>query len=198
MLERPWRELRRREQAMDHWRRATNPANFDRRGCVKKCRTVRGVTNDWPRSGENASGPAAERQRAHGELVDRLAQGKTIRTEELSCRAFQRCFGRSARVCGTGTFIAELERKAKACDEVIESGAARAHLSQFDHTTGAYVKKALSRRVHVLGDGSGEAQRDLDSAFLARFVVEDGARSAASRSGSPVEESCHVRAQPNA
>jgi putative transposase len=40
-------------------------------------------------------------------------------------------------------------------------------LSQFDHTTGEYTKKALSQREHVFGDGiTAPVQRDLYSAFL--------------------------------
>ena len=42
-------------------------------------------------------------------------------------------------------------------------------LSQFDHTTGEYVKKPLSQRTHHFGDGiTPPVQRDLYSAFLAR------------------------------
>ena len=178
-VEQPWRELRRLERAMDRSRRATNPDHFDRRGRAKKGK------RRWLRSRryhrlaekrrERERRLAAERKRAHGELANRiLAQGKSIKTEKLSYRAFQRCFGRSAKVRGAGMFIAELRRKADACGgEVIEFSAYRTRLSQFDHTTGAYVKKPLSQRVHVLGDGSGEVQRDLYSAFLARFVEQD-------------------------
>ncbi|WP_020494029.1 hypothetical protein [Verrucomicrobium sp. 3C] len=47
-------------------------------------------------------------------------------------------------------------------------------LSQFDHTTGHYVKKPLSLRTHVFGDGRTEpVQRDLYSAFLAKCSEKD-------------------------
>ena len=63
-------------------------------------------------------------------------------------------------------------------------------LSQYDHTTGTYTKKPLSQRIRVLGDGSGVVQRDLYSAFLARFVEADtlDARNAAEafRSAKPL------------
>ncbi len=186
-VEQPWRELRRLERAMDRSRRATNPDNFDRRGRAKKGKKRWVRSRRYQRLAEKRRERerrlAAERKRAHGELANRiLAQGSTIKTEKLSYRAFQRCFGRSAKVRGAGMFVAALRRKAQACGGgVVEFSAYHTRLSQFDHTTGEYVKKPLSQRVHVLGDGSGEVQRDLYSAFLARFVEADtlDARSAA-------------------
>ena len=62
-----------------------------------------------------------------------------------------------------------LQRKAaSAGGGVIEIKTRHTRLSQFDHTTGEYIKKPLSQRVHVFGDGRTEpVQRDLYSAFLA-------------------------------
>ena len=51
-------------------------------------------------------------------------------------------------------------------------------LSQVSHDTGEYVKKPLSQRWHVFADGS-RVQRDMYSAWLARFV--EGDRLAASQ-----------------
>jgi transposase len=178
-VEQPWRELRRLERAMDRSRRATNPDNFDCRGCAKKGK------KRWKRSRryqrlaqkrrERERRLAAERKRSHGELANRvLAQGDAIKTEKLSYRSFQGAFGRSTKVRGAGLFVAMLRRKAEACGgTVVEFSTCRTRLSQFDHSTGTYAKKPLSQRVHVLGDGSGEVQRDLYSAFLARFVDAD-------------------------
>jgi putative transposase len=51
---------------------------------------------------------------------------------------------------------------------VIEINTWQTRLSQFDHTTGEYIKKPLSQRMHVIGDGAtAPVQRDLYSAFLA-------------------------------
>jgi putative transposase len=186
-VEQPWRELRRLERAMDRSRRATNPENFDR------CRRAKKGVRRWKRSRryqkladkrrERERRLAAERKRSHGELANRvLAQGDTIKTEKLSYRGFQGAFGRSTKVRGAGLFVATLRRKAEACrGTVVEFSTCRTRLSQFDHTTGRYTKKPLSQRVHVFGDGSGGVQRDLYSAFLARFVDADtlDARSAA-------------------
>jgi putative transposase len=62
-----------------------------------------------------------------------------------------------------------LQRKAaSAGGGVIEIKTRHTRLSQFDHTTGEYIKKPLSQRVHGFGDGRTEpVQRDLYSAFLA-------------------------------
>src|SRR4051812_26837493 len=47
-------------------------------------------------------------------------------------------------------------------------------LSHFDHTVGEYVKKPLSQRWHVFGNGVTEpVQRDLYSAFLAMHCDRD-------------------------
>ncbi|WP_231363729.1 hypothetical protein [Verrucomicrobium sp. 3C] len=56
----------------------------------------------------------------------------------------------------------------------IEIDPRKTRLSQFDHTTGHYVKKPLSLRTHVFGDGRTEpVQRDLYSAFLAKCSEKD-------------------------
>jgi putative transposase len=96
------------------------------------------------------------------------AQGKTVKTEKLSYRAFQRCFGRSVKVRAPGLLVSTLERKAKAAGgELIEVTTWNTRLSQFDHTTGEYTKKPLSQREDVFGDRlTAPVQRDLYSAFL--------------------------------
>lgn len=68
-----------------------------------------------------------------------------------------------------GMLVSTLERKAKAArGELIEIPTWNTRLSQFDHTTGEYTKKALSQREHLFGDRiTTPVQRDLYSAFLA-------------------------------
>jgi putative transposase len=113
---------------------------------------------------------AAERKRSHGELANRiLGQGTTIKTEELSYKSFQKNYGRSVKLRAPGMLISMLQRKAaSAGGGVIEIKTRHTRLSQFDHSTGEYIKKPLSQRVHVFGDGRTEpVQRDLYSAFLA-------------------------------
>ena len=114
---------------------------------------------------------ASERKRAHGELANRiLGQGTEIHLEKLSYRSFQGAFGRSTKVRAAGAFVAVLARKVEALDgAMVEINTRKTALSQFDHTTGEFIKKPLSQRMHHFGDGStAPAYRDLYSAFLAR------------------------------
>jgi len=70
-------------------------------------------------------------------------------------------------------FVAMLSQKAEAAGgEVVEFNTRTTKLSQFDHMSGEYVKKPLSQRQHAFADGT-VIQRDLYSAFLARFVDRD-------------------------
>jgi hypothetical protein len=179
-VEQPWRALRRVERAMDRSRRATNPECFNpdgtwKRGVKARNRSLR-YQKLAARRRERERRLASERKRAHGELANRiLAQGKDIRLERLSYRAFQKCFGRSTKVRAPGMFVSMLIRKAESAGGmVLEINTRATRLSQFDHTTGEYVKKPLSQRTHFFGDGqTAPVQRDLYSAFLASCCGED-------------------------
>ena len=176
----PWQDIRRIQRAMDRSRRATNPDNFDARGRCKK------GAKKWNRSHryqvlagkrrERDRQLAAERKRSHGELANRiLAEGTTIKTEKLSYKSFQKNFGRSVKVRAPGMLVSTLQRKAaSAGGGMVEIKTRHTRLSQFDHTTGEYIKKPLSLRVHVFGDGVTQpVQRDLYSAFLATCCDTD-------------------------
>jgi hypothetical protein len=173
----PWAESRRILRAMDRSRRATNPGNYAPDGTVKPM----AARKHWVRSerykvrqrklAEAERRLAARRKQSHGSLVNRLlAQGTTIKTEKLSYKSFQRNFGRSVKVRAPGMFIDMVRRKAAgAGGGLVEIETRGTRLSQFDHTTGSYVRKPLSQRIHVFGDGrTGPVQRDLYSACLAR------------------------------
>jgi putative transposase len=115
----PWKEVRTIQRAMDRSARATNPEHFNPNGTVKK------DPKKWKRSRrfrklavkrqEFERRLAAERKRSHGELANHiLTEGKTVKTEKLSYKAFQKCFGRSVKVRAPGMLVRTLERKAKA------------------------------------------------------------------------------------
>jgi putative transposase len=72
-------------------------------------------------------------------------------------------------------FVSMLLRKAESAGGTItEINTRKTRLSQFDHSTGIYVKKPLSQRTHFFGDGeTAPVQRDLYSAFLARCCGKD-------------------------
>lgn len=60
----------------------------------------------------------------------------------------------------------------QAGEDVSEFATRTTRLSQFSHDTGEYMKKPPSQRWHVFADGE-RVQRDLYSAWLARFVERD-------------------------
>ena len=178
----PWKELRRIERAMDRSRRATNPDAFNadgtwRRGAKATVRSRRYQQLAIKRR-ERERRLASERKRAHGELANRiLGQGTEIHLEKLSYRSFQRQWGKTVKVRAPGTFVDMLSRKVKAAaGTLININPFKTALSQFDHTTGEFVKKPRSqlgksahKRLHYFGDGiTAPIQRDLYSAFLAR------------------------------
>ena len=185
-IDQPWRELRRLERSMERSKRASNPDAYEpdfvdtkgrrRKGKLRKGARLAIRSNRYrtitAKRRERERRLAAERKIQHGELVSRiLAQGTVVKAEKLSYRAFQKTFGRSTKVRGVGLLVEILRRRAReAGGGLVEFSTCKTRLSQFDHTTGDFVKKPLSQRVHVLRDGSGEVQRDLYSAFLARFV----------------------------
>jgi putative transposase len=171
----PWKESRRLQRAMDRSRRATNPECFNANGTWKKGAKARVRSQHYQRVAlkrrERERRLAAERKRSHGELANRvLGQGTSVKLEKLSYRSFQKCFGRSTKVRGAGSFVSILKNKISAADgDLIEINTFKTALSQFDHTTGEYVKKPLKQRTHHFGDGiTPPVQRDLYSAFLAR------------------------------
>jgi putative transposase len=176
----PWQEIRRIQRAMDRSRRAANTENFSPDGTVRKGSRLRRRSERYKRrqrhKAEAERKLAARRKRAHGQLANRiLGQGSTIKTEKLSYKSFQKNFGRSVKVRAPGMLVSTLRRKAEgAGGAMVEINTRRTALSQFDHTTAEYVKKPLSQRIHVFGDGRTEPiQRDLYSAFLASCCAAD-------------------------
>src|SRR5258705_13395569 len=169
--------LRRLERKLDRQRRANNPLNYDERGRVKK------GTKRWQISTRQRTVPArrrdllpklaAPRKRSHGQLAHRvLALGSAFQMEHLSYRAWQRTYGQSVQLCAPWMFVERLSRLAvSAGGTIVPINAWRARLSQTCHC-GRIKKKARSERWHVCSCGAS-AQRDLFSAWLARFVDPD-------------------------
>ena len=174
----PWKETRCIQRAMDRSRRATNPECFNPDGTWKKAAKAKNRSRRYQilalKRRERERRLAAERKRSHGELANRLlGQGTIIKTEKLFYRSFQKTFGKSTKVRGAGLFVRLLSRKVQAAGgELIEFSTRHTRLSQFDHIDGAFTKKPLSQRYHQFSDGS-RVQRDVYSAYLARFVHQD-------------------------
>jgi putative transposase len=169
--------LRRLERKLDRQRRANNPANYDERGRVKK------GTKRWQvstrqrkvqaRRREVYRKLAATRKRSHGQLANRvLALGSAFQVEHLAYRAWQRTYGKSVQLCAPGMFVERLPRLAASAGGIIVPiNPWRARLSQTCHC-GRVKKKTRSERWHTCSCGAS-AQRDLFSAWLARFVDPD-------------------------
>ncbi len=173
----PWKQTRLILRAMDRSRRATNPDNYNEDGTVKK-----GVKT-WKRSGnyirllnrlrEIERILAACRKRDHGKLQNIILRIGIPNLEKLSYISFQKMFGRSSKVRASGTFVSGLRRKAEnAGDEAFEFSTRYTRCSQIC-LCGELKKKPLSQRQHICDCGIS-AQRDLFSAYLARFAYQDG------------------------
>jgi putative transposase len=168
------RALRRLDRQLDRQRRAKNPANYDERGQVKRgpkrWKVSKRQRTTLARRREVHRTLAATRKRSHGQLAHRvLAQGSTFQLEQLSYRAWQKTYGKSVQLCAPGMFVDRLSRLAvSAGGTVVPINAWRARLSQ-TCSCGRVKKKARAERWHVCPCGAS-AQRDLFSAYLARFV----------------------------
>ena len=177
-LEPRWKEIRRLQRQLDRQRRANNPQNYNSDGTVKPGPKI------WHKSKRQRQTEArladlyrkhaAHRKTLHGRMANCvLSMGDHIKLEKVSYRSFQRNYGKSVGMRAPGTFVSILQRKAASCDAIVEEfPTCTTRLSQVCHRCGAVEKKPLSQRWHICDCGI-VAQRDLYSAFLARFVVCD-------------------------
>lgn len=180
------------QRKMNRLLRQNNPENFEEDRImvnsngryIKKLGKVKKGSSKWIRSKQytamrNEASElqrlmAATRKRSHGELSNKiLSMGTTIKTEKLSYKGFQKNFGKSVGKRAPGLLIEILRRKAEnAGGEVIEFNTRTTALSQ-SCQCGNKQKKALKDRWHDCQQCGIQAQRDLYSAFLARFVQEN-------------------------
>jgi putative transposase len=177
-IEVPARNMRLIQRKMARSLRATNPDNYDKDGKVKP------GTKQWVFSArylalktelENTQSALAEaRKRSHNRLAnDILALGTNINIEKLSYAAFQKVFGKSVSKRAPGMFVETLRRKAEnAGGKVTEFSARSTKLSQ-TCLCGSIKKKELKDRWHACPKCGTRAQRDLFSAFLAKYVVNN-------------------------
>ncbi len=169
--------LRREQRHADRQRRANNPNCYDAQGRAIKGKhphnKSRRQRHTEARIRDLHRKEAAHRKTLHGQLAHRiLAQGATILTEKLSYKAFQKRWGRSISIRAPRLFLTILTRKAESAGgQVIEFNTRTTALSQ-TCLCGQKHKKRLSERVHTCECGV-IMQRDLFSAYLARFVEDD-------------------------
>lgn len=172
----PYQRIRVIQRAMDRSKRAMNSDNFNDNGTVKK----RNQIKEWKFSTnylelkaelkELYRVMAAIRERSQNRLANTiLQQGTDIKTEKVSYKGWQKLYGKSIGKKAPGMFVATLKRKAEnAGGQVTEFPTVTTKLSQ-TCVCGKGVKKKLSERWHICDCGV-TAQRDLFSAYLARYV----------------------------
>jgi putative transposase len=113
---------------------------------------------------------AAYRKTLQGQLVNQvLTMGNDIRLEKINYRAWQKMFGKSVGHHAPGMFVSILKRKAESAGGSVTEVPVKHRLSQTCHC-GSVEKKSLSARWHSCEKCNAYAQRDLYSAFLARFA----------------------------
>ena len=184
------REIKASQRKMQRAQRVANPDNYEpdftaqkgRKVITKKGKVKKGKRS-WIKSKAYLKTAAKkrelERRKAaysksqNRKLVnDILRNGNEIKTENVFVKGWQKRYGRAILAKSPGFFQAELKRKAESAGgSFTKFSTQKTALSQ-THLTGERVKKSLSERVHH--DQTGIVMhRDLFSAFLARFVVED-------------------------
>ena len=164
------------QKYLERSRRSMNKDNFNQDG------TIKAGPKKWKSSSRYRKAKAQlselqrrmveTRKRLHGEMCNKvISMGSTIHAEKLSYVSFQKQWGKSIGARAPGMFMEKLRSKAeKAGGEVIEFSTRATKLSQTCHGCEPLRKKKLSARVHSCACGVGPVQRDLYSAYLARFV----------------------------
>lgn len=185
------KEIAALQRRMQRSQRANNPDNFEidftarkgRKTVVKKGKHKKGK-RQWKKSTNYRK--AAQKKRelerrksAYAKSQNRkivndiLRHGKHIKTENVSVRSWQKRYGKAISAKSPGFVQSELARKAESAGgSFMKFSTQKTALSQ-THLTGERIKKKLSERVHC--DQTGFAMhRDLFSAYLSRFVNEEG------------------------
>jgi len=176
-LKDPQKELRRLQRKIDRQRRANNPQNYRKDGTIapgrKKWKSSRRQKETEREAAELYRKTASHRKSLHGQLINQIIPLESeIRLEKLSYRSFQKNFGKSVGNRAPGMFMNRLKRKAEnAGGSVVEFSPYQTRLSQVCLCE-RVMKKPLSQRVHECPCGI-KAQRDLFSAYLARFVQDE-------------------------
>ncbi|WHY83943.1 transposase [Neobacillus novalis] len=170
------KEKRRINRKMDRQRRANNPNNFQNNGVVKKGKKEWFYSNRYihtrSKHREMERKIKDVRKQLHGRDTNQiLHRASSIQTEKLSYKAFQKLFGKSIGRKAPSMFLSILKQKMKSRGgEFREFPTYCTKLSQTCHC-GTIKKKPLKVRWHKCECGV-VAQRDLYSAFLARYVTK--------------------------
>ncbi len=166
------------QRKMDRSLRSMNKENYKKDGTLKKKLKIFIKSKKYIKYQniltENYRKLKTYRKRLHGKLANEVIRlGKHIKTEKLSFKAFQKKWGRSIGFRAPSLFLSILNRKAENAGGKIEYiNTRKTALSQICHNCGIKEKKSLKTRWHKC-ECKISAQRDLYSAFLARYVKND-------------------------
>lgn len=185
------KEIKQLQRKMARSSRINNPENYEldaikkvgnknvrKRGKIKKgklkwnnsktYKKLRAKSAELQR--RKASYSKSQNRRVVNEI---LRHGNIIKTENVSIKSWQKLYGKQIAAKSPGFFQSELSRKAESAGgKFIKFSTRKTALSQ-THLNGNRIKKKLSQRVHhdeMLGKSF---QRDIWSAFLARYVNDD-------------------------
>ncbi|RDU35332.1 hypothetical protein DRW41_18800 [Neobacillus piezotolerans] len=177
------------QRYLDRSRRTTNPKNYNVDGTIKKGKKEWIFSKKYKKAQKklrNLHRKATEsRKYAHNEDINRLRSvGDVLIIETMNIKGLQKKakndgkiektgkwkrrkrFGKSILRRSPGYFIQQAKyRFALTGGKVSEINTWTFKASQYDHMSNTTTKKQLSRRWHVLPDGT-KIQRDLYSAFL--------------------------------
>ena len=175
-LEPVHKEIRKIQRKLDRSRRSMNPDNYNSNGTVKSGKRIWKLSArysaDRSRLTELNRKLSQYRKRLQGKMANLvLKKGIDIKIENLSYKSWQRNFGKSVGFRAPGMFVSMLRRKAENAGGKVNEFSAYNALSQVCHC-GLRKKKSLSMRWHKCDCGA-YAQRDLYSAFLARYVQDN-------------------------
>jgi putative transposase len=178
-------------QKIDVKKRVNNPSNFNPNGTNKKKEDIIQIAkeegrsrvwhisrNEWKlrcRRNDIKRKQAAYRKSLHGKLVNEICRlGADVHTEKVCVKGWQKVFGKSIGNRAPGMFQSLLKTRLNTLNGnmnlIITNKTA---LSQHC-VCGSKVEKNLSQRVHKCGVCGFEMQRDLMSAYLARYVSSSG------------------------
>ncbi|NIM47598.1 MAG: transposase [Candidatus Aenigmarchaeota archaeon] len=166
------------QRKMNRSLKAMNPENYNEDGTIKKIlqpfKKSKKYLNHRNKLFETFRKLKTYRKRLHSKLANEVIKlGKRIRTEKLSFKGFQKLWGRSINFRAPSLFLSILNRKAENAGGSIDLiNTRKTALSQTCHNCESKKKKELKQRWHEC-DCKIKAQRDLYSAFLARYVKED-------------------------
>lgn len=177
LKEKKKKEIRRTQRQMDRQRRTANPDNYNPDGTAKKGKRAWNSSKSYLKNrdalAEFKRREAVQRKTENNWTVNKiLKMGNVFKLEKTSKRSWQRNWGKSVGRRGPGGFETTLASKAeRAGSKVVYFPTGPTKLSR-TCVCGRVEEKPLEKRWHICECGV-VAQRDLFSAFLARFVEEN-------------------------